>query len=194
MHPCNTSSWVAGIPHCTTHTLQIVALALVGAPVIYAWGCLYAAITGAPVSLGVFKVVSAAGGWHGNASHQGISCSMLTCHPAISSGCCLSARFQTPSALPSMAGAVHGGTAGPRRPRHRGDVAARRHAHQRCLPDRRFYFRGGDWSVREGAVGLSPTSCPWPWFAPMMPASGSWLSAHAACLSPARVPGCRYCE
>lgn len=36
--------------------LKIVALALVGAPVIYAWGCLYAAITGAPVSLGVFKV------------------------------------------------------------------------------------------------------------------------------------------
>jgi hypothetical protein len=38
--------------------LKIVALILLGAPVIWAWGCLYAAITGAPVSLGVFKVVS----------------------------------------------------------------------------------------------------------------------------------------
>lgn len=49
--------WVAPSP---TLALQIVTLALVGAPVIYAWGCLYAAITGAPVSLGVFKVVSVA--------------------------------------------------------------------------------------------------------------------------------------
>jgi hypothetical protein len=40
--------------------VKIVALVLVGAPVIWAWGCLYAAITGAPISLGVFKVVGAA--------------------------------------------------------------------------------------------------------------------------------------
>ncbi|KAI3438204.1 hypothetical protein D9Q98_000641 [Chlorella vulgaris] len=36
--------------------VKIVCLIMVGAPVIYLWGCLYAAITGAPVSLGVFKV------------------------------------------------------------------------------------------------------------------------------------------
>ena len=35
---------------------QIVSLVMFGAPVIWAWGALYAAITGAPIGLGVFKI------------------------------------------------------------------------------------------------------------------------------------------
>ena len=56
IHPSKLPPTFRASCSAAVHPPQIVALVLVGAPIIYAAGCLYAAITGTPVALGVFKV------------------------------------------------------------------------------------------------------------------------------------------
>lgn len=121
--------------------VKIVALILLGAPVIWAWGCLYAAITGAPISLGVFKVVSCsavASRWHG------CRCSLAR-YTAIPIPCALFAHSVGPAWLcPPFA--VHCCVEGARGAGDGGDQPACGNSHQLGFHHGHVHFRSAHWS------------------------------------------------